>query len=172
MTRYSQKLIPSGDIKFKDVYAMYPNKPKHILLDLNFNIDSGQKIGIVGRTGTGKTSLIKLIWICLKPSDGNIIIDGQDIATLDLKALRTNIDIITQETAFLEGTLRENIDPTLEYGVNRYSAEFQRRNTDICKNIQKVGYRDSEFEIYGLDARISAKGANLSLGQKQFLSFI
>jgi ABC-type multidrug transport system fused ATPase/permease subunit len=89
-----------------------------------------------------------------------------------LKALSTNIDIITQETAFLEETLRENIDPTLEYGVNRYSTEFQGRNTDICKKLQKVGYRDSEFEKYGLDARITAKGANLSLSQKQFLSFI
>ena len=172
MTRYSKKLIPYGDIKFKDVNAMYPNKPKHVLLDLNFNVDSGQKIGVVGRTGAGKTSLIKLFWMCLEPSSGNIIIDGKDIATIDLKALRTNIDIITQETAFFEGTLRENIDPTLEYGVNRYSAEFKRRNTDICKKLQKVGYRDSEFEKYGLDARITENGANLSLGQRQLLSFI
>ena len=63
---------------------------------------------MVGRTGAGKTSLIKLFWRCLEPYEGTISIDGKDISKCDLKTLRTEMDVVSQETALFEGTLREN----------------------------------------------------------------
>lgn len=75
-------------------------------------MNAGEKVGVVGRTGSGKSSLIKLIWRYLYPAQGKILIDGHDISKVDLKALRDQIVVISQETALYEGTLRENLDPS------------------------------------------------------------
>merc|ERR1712196_244484 len=105
------KIIKEGNVEFCGVSARYPGKEENVLTKLNFEVKAGEKIGVVGRTGAGKTSLIKLFWRCLDPYEGTIKIDGKDIQKCDLKTLRTEMDVVSQETSLFEGTLRENLDP-------------------------------------------------------------
>jgi len=83
-----------------------------VLHKLNFTVQPGEKIGVVGRTAAGKTSLIKLFWRCLDySSDGQILIDGKEIKNCSLKTLRTEMDVVSQDAVIFEGTLRENLNP-------------------------------------------------------------
>ena len=104
-------IITTGNVVFENVSARYPLNNEDVLKNLTFEVKGGEKIGVVGRTGSGKTSLIKLFWRCLDYHTGNILIDGKDISKCDLKVLRKEMGIISQETALFEGTIRENIDP-------------------------------------------------------------
>ena len=76
--------------------AKYPTKTVPVLKNINLEIEPGEKIGIVGRTGAGKTSFIKLFWKGLELSQGQIVIDGKDINTIDLKHLRNDIMVVSQ----------------------------------------------------------------------------
>lgn len=82
-----------------------------ILKGITLNIEGGEKIGIVGRTGGGKSTLIQVFFRLVEPSAGTIIIDGIDIITLGLHDLRSRLGIIPQEPVLFEGTVRSNIDP-------------------------------------------------------------
>ena len=75
-----QDIIRYGGIRFEDVSAAYPTKFGNVIENMTFEVEPGQKIGIVGRSGAGKSSLIKLLWRVLEPFKGQILIDGQDIA--------------------------------------------------------------------------------------------
>lgn len=105
--------------------AKYLTKTEPVLKKLTFRVKGGEKIGVVGRTGAGKTSFIKLFWRGLEICDGQLLIDGRDITRLDLKALRNEIMVVSQETALFSGTLRENLDPKLEYIGNKNSEQFK-----------------------------------------------
>lgn len=165
-------IIREGKVIFHKVSARYPTKAVPVLCDLNFNIKPGEKIGIVGRTGAGKTSLIKLFWMCLEPSEGQVIVDGKDVKKIDLKVLRSNLDIISQETAIFEGTLRENLDPKLEYLYDKNSQEFKKKDKELLAKLYEIGFKEEHLDGKGLDFLISAGGDNLSLGQKQLLCFM
>ena len=104
-------LFPMGHVQFKNVSAKYITKTTPVLSNLDLNVLPGQKIGVVGRTGAGKTSFIKLFWNGLDISEGSITIDGRDISQIDLKYLRKEIMVVSQETALFSGTIRENLDP-------------------------------------------------------------
>jgi ABC-type multidrug transport system fused ATPase/permease subunit len=164
--------IPRGRVEFRGVTARYPSKDLPALQDLNLQVAPGEKVGIVGRTGAGKTSLIKLFWMCLEPSQGKVYIDGRDVMRLDLKTLRASMDIISQDTAIFEGTLRENLDPKLEYLHDKSSPEFKEKDRQLLEKVVSMGFTAEDLEDKGLDYPISSGGSNLSLGQKQLLSFI
>ena len=164
--------IPRGRVEFRGVTARYPSKALPALQDLNLQVAPGEKVGIVGRTGAGKTSLIKLFWMCLEPSQGKVYIDGRDVMRLDLKTLRASMDIISQDTAIFEGTLRENLDPKLEYLHDKSSPEFKEKDRQLLEKVVSMGFTAEDLEDKGLDYPISSGGSNLSLGQKQLLSFI
>ena len=170
MKRNQSLIVLKGQVDFKNVSARYPFSSKNVLSSLTFRIDPGKKVGVVGRTGAGKTSLIKLFWMCLEPSAGTVIIDGKDVTKVDLKVLRSSIDIITQETAFFEGTLRENLDPTLEYCPDSKLRGVLDKKLE--ERLKQVGFKDNNFDENGLNAKVNSGGSNLSLGQKQLLSFI
>lgn len=105
-------VVTEGKLSFVNVSARYLSSDKNVLKNLNFVVNPGEKVGVVGRTGSGKSSLIKLIWRYMYPCKGKILIDGKDISKVDLKALRSQIVVISQETALFEGTLRSNLDPS------------------------------------------------------------
>lgn len=172
LERTESAIIPRGKVVFHKVTARYPTKPVPVLCDLNLSVQPGEKIGIVGRTGAGKTSLIKLFWMCLEPSEGTVFVDGKDVRKIDLKVLRSNLDIISQETAIFEGTLRENLDPKLEYLYDKNSEEFKSRDRALLKKLYEIGFTEEHLDGKGLDFMISAGGDNLSLGQKQLLCFM
>jgi ABC-type multidrug transport system fused ATPase/permease subunit len=91
-----------------------PNTPL-ILKGINVSINGGEKVGIVGRTGSGKSTLIQVLFRLIEPTEGKVIIDGIDISTLGLHDLRSRLGIIPQEPVLFEGTIRNNIDPIGQY---------------------------------------------------------
>ncbi|OEL32798.1 ABC transporter C family member 14 [Dichanthelium oligosanthes] len=104
-----------GDIEIKDLKVRYrPNTPL-ILKGINISISGGEKIGVVGRTGSGKSTLVQVLFRLVEPAEGKMIIGGIDICTLGLHDLRSRFGIIPQEPVLFEGTIRSNIDPIGQY---------------------------------------------------------
>lgn len=170
--KHQGDIFPEGKVELVNLTAKYQTKKKPVLSNLNLEINPGEKIGIVGRTGAGKTSFIKLFWRCLDPKSGKLLIDGKNISELDLKALRSDVTVITQETSLFAGTLRENIDPNLEYLIDKKSNLFKYKENEILKILREFGFSKKKMENDGLDFKIDFEGNNLSQGEKQIVCFI
>ena len=148
-----------GKIEFINFSVKYRPNTEIVLKNLNFVIQGEEKIGIVGRTGSGKSTITLCLFRILEATEGKILIDGVDISTLGLEILRHNLTIIPQDPALMEGSLRYNIDP-LE----------KSEDNEIIKVMQKIGFdyiikRDKN----GLNQEISEGGSNLSVGEKQLI---
>ena len=170
-------LFPNGEVQFVDLFARYPTSSNSVLKDLNLKIKPGEKIGIVGRTGAGKTSFIKLIWRCLQIEAGKLLIDDVDINKIDLKALRSEVMVISQETCLFQGTLRENIAPKLQHiketdPQGYKSGRYTTQEGVILKKLGNLGFPTEKLAQKGLDFDIEVNGNNLSQGEKQIICFI
>ena len=149
-----------GNIEFINYHASYrPNTPE-ILKNINLKIEDGEKIGIAGRTGSGKTSLINSLARIIEPKDGQILINDIDIQNINLKILREKISILPQELFLIESTLRDNIDP-----LNKYSDE------DILKIVKDLCLFPSLKDNDILKFEIKENGKNLSTGEKKLICF-
>ena len=147
----------NGNIVMKGVNVRYSADSEPVLRDLNLKIKAGEKVGIVGRTGAGKSSLISVIFRLVEP-EGTIMIDGVDIKSLGLHELRQKVSIIPQDPSLFSWTVRENLDPFKEYNDHKMWQALAEAH--LFSTIRSMG---------GLDARVSEGGANLSLGQRQLL---
>ncbi|CAH0557797.1 unnamed protein product [Brassicogethes aeneus] len=143
-----------GKIEFINVNLLYETTQKHILKDINFTIESKQKIGIVGRTGAGKSSIISTLFRLYEVT-GGIRIDNIDIKQLNLDFLRSSIAIIPQDPILFSGTIRVNIDPLKKF-----------TDDEIWKAIRIVEL--TKF-IPSLDFYITENGSKYSAGQKQMI---
>ncbi|KAF7996689.1 hypothetical protein HCN44_002335 [Aphidius gifuensis] len=142
----------SGNIKFKNVYMSYDPEEAPVLKNLNFTIAGKEKVGIVGRTGAGKSSLISALFR-LAYIDGEIEIDGIETGAIGLHDLRSKISIIPQEPFLFAGTLRRNLDPF-----------------DLYKDhLLWSALEDVELKEMGLQAHVNEGGSNLSVGQRQLV---
>ncbi|MCX7942278.1 MAG: ABC transporter ATP-binding protein/permease [Dictyoglomaceae bacterium] len=152
------KPIFKGEIMFEKVYFSYDGKKEPILKDINFSAFPGEIIGILGTTGSGKSTLVNLIPRLYDVSSGRILIDGRDIRDIDLKALRSIISMVPQDTILFSGSIKENVrwgkeDATDEEIIN------------ACKIAQAHDFIISFPN--GYDTIIGQRGVNLSGGQKQ-----
>ncbi|KAJ4955109.1 hypothetical protein NE237_011892 [Protea cynaroides] len=148
-----------GNVDLKDLQVRYrPNTPL-VLKGITLSIQGGQKIGVVGRTGSGKSTLIQAFFRLVEPSGGKIIIDGVDICTLGLHDLRSRFGIIPQEPVLFEGTVRSNVDP-----VGLYSDEEIWKSLERCQLKEVVAAKPEK-----LDAPVVDDGDNWSVGQKQLI---
>ena len=149
--------ISEGKITFNNYSAKYrPNTPL-VLKNISFEIRPGEKLGVVGRTGSGKSTLCLSLFRLIEANSGSIFIDGIDISQIGLVTLRNNLTIIPQEPILIEGTLRENVDPT-----NCYS------DKEIINMLSEVGL-DEFFVNKNLDYKIENNGVNISIGEKQLI---
>ncbi|XP_066258501.1 ATP-binding cassette sub-family C member 4-like [Euwallacea similis] len=144
----------AGDISYENVSLTYEITGERVLKNINFRIKEKSKIGIVGRTGAGKTSIISALFR-LYDYEGSIFINGSNIKSLPLEFLRSNIGIIPQDPILFSGTIRSNIDP-----LNRYP------DCTIWDALDKVQMKGS---ISSLQQAITDHGKNYSSGQRQLL---
>lgn len=149
----------NGKIEFKNVSLQYNSFEFPVLNDLNFSISAGKKVGICGRTGSGKSSLLSAILRLYNLSKGSILIDDVDISQISLKQLRSLITIIPQEPNILTGTLRYNLDPFSEYT----NEEMQQ----ALINSNSISFVNSLPD--GIDTQMNSISSNISLGQKQLI---
>lgn len=141
-----------GSIKLSQVYLAY--EEKDVLKDLSFEIEPKAKIGVVGRTGAGKSSIIQALFRLTEPR-GTIYIDGVNIKEIGLHDLRKVISIIPQDPVLFSGTMRYNLDPFKEYP-----------DEDLWKAIEAVELKSA---VPALDYHVSDGGSNFSLGQRQLV---
>ena len=150
-----------GDILLKDVYFRYSKNSPDIIKGINLNIKAGTSLAIIGRTGSGKTTLVNLINRLYDVTKGSIHIDGVNIKDLPIETIRQNIGYVTQETFLFSTTIKENII----YGINTYNEEDFKKAVDIAQIDKDVrSFPDS------YDTIIGERGITLSGGQKQRVS--
>ncbi|CAF4915112.1 unnamed protein product [Pieris macdunnoughi] len=146
-----------GAIAFDNLSLKYSPEGSYVLQNLQFNIKPREKIGIVGRTGAGKSSIIQALFR-LAYIEGIIAIDGVDITTIKLDSLRQKISIIPQEPVLFSGTLRRNLDP-----FDEYPAEV------LLAALYNVELLSDEGDVEALNKQVSECGANFSVGERQLV---
>ena len=146
-------------IEFKDFSLRYRSDTELVLNHLSFKIDAKQKIGVVGRTGAGKSTICLALCRLVEAAAGQILIGDIDISKISLENLRASIAIIPQDPTLFEGTLRYNLDP--ENSIS------DQQLIDLLKlaSLDSLITRDDK----GLDQHIEEKGQNLSSGEKQLI---
>lgn len=149
----------TGEIEFQNYSVRYREGLDLVLKGIDCKIRDGEKIGIVGRTGAGKSSLTLAILRLLEPSGGKIIIDGEDITKIGLEDLRSKLTIMPQDAVLFAGTVRSNIDP-----FNAYDDETLWKALEISHMKKAIQALDD-----GLNAEVAESGDNFSVGQRQLL---
>jgi len=143
--------------------ARYSKDGHNVLHNLSFTIRSGEKIGVLGRTGAGKSSLT-LALLRLIPTDGEVLYDGLPTSQLNIEALRGAITIIPQQPELLSGTIRQNLDPFGDHD------DAVLNNALRSAGLFKLQSDLREEERITLDTRVSSGGGNFSLGQRQIIA--
>lgn len=154
-----------GKIEFKNYLTKYRPELDPVLKDINLEIKPKEKIGIVGRTGAGKSSLTLALFRIIEATTGEIHIDQLDVGKIGLSDLRHNLSIIPQDSQVFQGTIRSNLDPTNTFSDEKIwkALELSHLNEHIIK-MQLASEADS-----ALDVEISEGGSNLSVGQRQLM---
>ncbi|KOS18981.1 Metal resistance protein YCF1 [Escovopsis weberi] len=149
-----------GEVDFKNYSTRYREGLDLVLKNINLDIKSREKIGVVGRTGAGKSSLTLALFRLIEPAAGNIDIDNLDTSAMGLLDLRRRLAIIPQDAALFEGTVRDNLDPGhVHDDTELWSVLDHARLKDHVANMEG-----------GLEAKINEGGSNLSQGQRQLVS--
>ncbi|KAH9986083.1 hypothetical protein BJV74DRAFT_845474 [Russula compacta] len=152
----------SGDLRVEQLSARYSLGGPKVLHDISFHIKSGERVGVVGRTGSGKSSLTLSLLRCIF-TEGSVYYDGKLTSSINLDSLRSSITIIPQTPELLSGTLRENLDPFLQNDDATLNAALR------ASGLFSLQSDDDEARLT-LDSQISSGGGNLSVGQRQILA--
>ena len=148
-----------GRIAFRQFTMQYRPHGKKLLDNISFEIKPGEKVGIVGRTGSGKSTITLSLGRIVEATSGTIYIDGIDIKNVGLKKLRNSLTIISQDLSLFEGTLRYNIDPLMKHS-----------DKEIKKAMKKVNCLYlCEQSNNGLDQIVTENGMNYSMSEKQLI---
>ncbi len=151
----------TGNIEFKNVSFSYPDQPQKTLNQVSFKIKAGEKIAILGRIGSGKSTLEKLILALYEPQEGSILIDGTEIKQIYPATVRRQIGYVPQDISLMRGTIYDNIIFGGKY-VDEHS---------ISKAAKIAGVSDfTNQNALGLDIQVGERGAALSGGQKQSIA--
>ncbi|KTC63543.1 ABC transporter [Pseudomonas fluorescens ABAC62] len=147
-----------GAMAFREVDFTYPNQQNLALRGINLNVRPGEKIGIIGRSGSGKSSLAKLLVGLYQPDSGSLLVDGVDIRQIDVSELRHNIGYVAQDIQLLAGTLRDN----LVSGARYVDDEM------VLQAAELAGVHEfARLHPQGYELQVGERGQNLSGGQRQ-----
>ncbi|KAK9456107.1 P-loop containing nucleoside triphosphate hydrolase protein [Dipodascopsis uninucleata] len=150
----------AGEITFDHYSTRYREGLDLVLNDISLKINPREKVGIVGRTGAGKSSLTLALFRLIEAADGHISIDGVDTSKIGLSDLRHRLAIIPQDSQAFEGTIRDNLDPAHIHD-----------DTELWDVLELSHLRNHVNNMEGgLDARVAEAGSNLSVGQRQLMS--
>jgi ABC-type multidrug transport system fused ATPase/permease subunit len=160
--------FPNGRIEFKNVQMRYrPNLPL-VLKGLTLAIPAGARVGVVGRTGAGKSSIMVALMRLVELSAGRIEIDGEDVSKLGLHLLRSKVAIVPQDPVLFSGTVRSNLDPFEQHAETRLWDVLRRVGLlDDSGGASEGGATTAR--IKGLGDVVEEDGANFSVGQRQLL---
>ena len=147
-----------GKIVMEDVAFQYSSELPFVIKGLCFTIQPSEKVGVVGRTGAGKSSVISVLYRLAEPH-GSIIIDGVETKTIGLHDLRRKMSIIPQDPVLFSGTMRYNLDPFDEYS-----------DSELWEALEQVQLKSAVQQLEGrLEAKVSEGGNNFSVGQRQLI---
>ncbi|HEY9728124.1 MAG TPA: ABC transporter ATP-binding protein [Chroococcales cyanobacterium] len=149
-----------GEIRFEHVWFAY-KQDEYVLKDLHFTIRPGEKVALVGPTGAGKSSIIRLLCRLYEPTEGRILVDGIDIRDISQAELRRYIGVILQEGFLFAGDVKSNITLGESYSIEEVQTAAQV--TNVASFIEQLPQ--------GYDTQLRERGTNLSGGQKQLLAF-
>ncbi|MDD2651507.1 MAG: type I secretion system permease/ATPase [Sulfurimonas sp.] len=151
----------NGDIEFKNVTFKYPDEDKYTLQNVSFKIRQGERVGIVGRIGSGKTTVEKLMMGLYEIDEGSIMVDGIDIYQIDPVDLRKNISYVPQDISLMKGTVRENIifrEPSADERMIFKAARISGAEEFINRHPR------------GFDMNVGERGEGISGGQRQSIA--
>lgn len=155
------RIVNSGSVEFKNVtFRYYKNSDEPVLDNISFKINSGDTVGIIGSTGSGKTTLVSLVSRLYDPDEGTILVDGVDVKNYSLFNLREAVAMVLQKNVLFSGSIMEN----LKWGAQDATEEEIRKVADMA---QADGFVTSFTEGYETD--LGQGGVNVSGGQKQRL---
>jgi ATP-binding cassette subfamily C protein LapB len=150
-----------GKIDFRNVNFTYPNADKETLSNISFSVESGEKVAIIGKIGSGKTTIQKLLVSLYHPNEGSILIDNIDIKQLDPSELRKNIAYVSQDVLLFDGTVKENI-------VYRTPNIDDEKILEAAKISGVLDFVNKHPK--GFDMPVGERGSFLSGGQKQAIA--
>jgi ATP-binding cassette subfamily C protein LapB len=150
-----------GEVEFRGVGFTYPDSQTPVLRDVSFHIQPGEKVALLGKIGSGKSTLSRLMLGLYHPQQGSVMIDGTEVRQIDPFDLRNNMAIVMQESWLFSGTIRENIAAGAE----------QPSDEAVLDAAKKAGVHDFLADHpQGYDLKISERGEGLSGGQKQAIA--
>lgn len=156
-----ESLVEVGKIEFRGVsYRYYKDNHEKVLDDINFTIEAGQTVGIIGSTGSGKTTLVQMIPRLYDVDDGEVLVDGINVKDFSLENLRNGVSMVLQNNVLFSGTIMEN----LQWGDEKASDEEIRKAASAAQADQFI----SSFSE-GYETELGQGGVNVSGGQKQRL---
>lgn len=182
-----------GKVEFDNVWLRYRPTLPNVLKGVDFKVEGGQKVGIVGRTGAGKSSILTVMLRLSEATEGRVLIDGIDVSKMGLEDLRRNIAILPQEPLLFSGTLRSNLDPFERFDDARLWDAMHRSYLTTASNTSQPGTgavtpvvgddgnpidpssapnaeASKSLTRLTLDSVIDEEGANLSVGQRSLVS--
>jgi len=154
--------VARGQINFNNVSFNY-GKDKGIIEGFNLKINAGERIGLVGRSGAGKSTLVNLLLRLYDLENGEILIDGQNIANVSQESLRQQIAMVTQDTSLLHRTIKENIS----YGRPSASDQEIENAARLAKAMEFINDLADNEGNHGMHAKVGERGVKLSGGQRQ-----
>ncbi|MDO5707520.1 MAG: ABC transporter ATP-binding protein [Andreesenia angusta] len=159
----AEEIIKSkrGEIEFKNIGFKYPYAEKNVLKNISFKIEKGDKVAIIGGTGSGKSTIVKLLNRFYDPTEGSIEIAGVDIRNMNQKELRKMVGYVPQKSFLFSGDINSNI----KFGNEKIKEEDIIKSAEIAQAKEFIEKKEEKY-----DSEISEMGANLSGGQKQRLS--
>lgn len=166
----------AGYIQFNDVSLRYRENLPLVLKNLDFGIYPGEKVGICGRTGAGKSSIMTGLYRLSEVDSGSITIDGLDISQMGLRDLRSKLLIIPQDPVLFQGTIRRNLDPFHEYNDEVLWDSLRRSgliDEDVLDRVKHTKLTDNNYDQlhkFHLDQSVEDEGYNFSLGEKQLIA--